>query len=73
MKAVTITKDNQSAIGNQYHVDPADLADLLPIGYILIADFAGEWYEGVVTQATFDTFYTKGMTLHNGYYAVLPK
>jgi len=73
MKACTITKDNQNALAVQYNVDLADVEDLLPLGYVLIADFGGEWYEGVISQAQFFEFYVKGDTLENDYYLVDPK
>ena len=73
MKAVKITSANVNSLSVQYHVEPADIEDLLPLGYILLAEFAGEWYEGVITQATFDEFYTVGQTLENDYFIAVKK
>jgi hypothetical protein len=73
MKGILITKSNQSKIGVQYNIDHEDFDDLVPIGYILISDFGGEWYEGVVTLPTFDEFFLKGETLENEYFVVTRK
>lgn len=73
MKGVVITAANQAAIAQQYRVEPDDYNDLLPIGYVLIADFGGEWYEGVITQLTFDEFWDKGDALLNDYFVVTAK
>jgi hypothetical protein len=71
MKGVLITAINQASLGHQYRVDPDDLDDMLPLGYILLADFGGEWYEGIITQTKFDTLYLKGDTLENDYFVVI--
>lgn len=70
MKGVKITAQNRAAIGHQYRVDEEDFDDMLPIGYVLVADFGGEWYEGVITQGTFDEFWVKGDPLENDYFVV---
>jgi len=69
MKAITITKANQNKVAGQYNIHDFDLEDVLPVGYILIAPFGYEpkGFE-VVTQDTFDLFYTRGEDLENGYW-----
>lgn len=75
MKFITIDSKNQTRIANQYNVDAEDVAELLPLGYILLADFSEEMqpYEGVVTKAHFATLYNVGAELKNGYFEALPK
>jgi hypothetical protein len=71
MKGITITADNQSSIAVQYGIDLDDLDDLLPVGYILIAHFAADQYDGVISPLTFTTLFTKGADLENEYFEVL--
>lgn len=73
MKGVIITTANQSALASQYHILKDDYDDLLPLGYILIADFGQGWIQGTITQQQFDELYTKGQDLKNDYFVVVPK
>lgn len=73
MKAITITQKNKSTIAADYLISNDDMEDLLPTGWILLADFGTPWYEGVITQAFFDTYFTKGDALENEYFDVIKK
>lgn len=73
MKAVVITEQNRASLGQQYNIDPADFDDLLPLTYLLVADFGADWMWGVCTQATFDEFFTKGAAIENGYFIAIRK
>ena len=75
MKFIIIDTKNQTRIANQYNIDVDDIAELLPLGYILLSDFNGEMqpYEGVITKAHFATLYNVGAELKNGYFEALPK
>ena len=73
MKAVTITKENQSTLATRY--GKSDLEEF-PIGYIMVANFGdnGEYrYEGILTSAKFDATFVKGEALQNGFYAISRK
>ena len=73
MKGIIITALNRPSLGQQYNIDPNDFDDLLPLTYILIADFGGSWFEGVCTQLTFDEFFIKGDAIENEYFIVTRK
>lgn len=73
LKAVKITGQNRSNLGAQYNVDPDDFDDMLPLDYVILCAFSGEWYEGVITQATFDEFWEEGQALQNDYFIATKK
>lgn len=70
MKAIIITKHNQAAIATQYRIDIDDVDIFLPIGYVLVAEFASETYLGVVEKVLFDEAFVVGQTLENEYFEV---
>jgi hypothetical protein len=70
-KAITITATNQSSLATQYGVDLEDIDELLPTGYILVAEFGAEKYDGVITTEMFTSLFTRGVDLENDYYEAL--
>jgi hypothetical protein len=73
MKGILISETNQSAVGTQWFIDADDYDDLIPVGWVLLADFGGDWYEGVMSKANFDAYYDKGEALDNEYFIVTRK
>jgi hypothetical protein len=73
VKAIVITSKNQTSIATDYGVDIEDADELLPLGWVLVASFADERYDGVIPQATLDNMFTRGATLQNDYFEIIPK
>jgi hypothetical protein len=73
VKAILITQANQNKVAVQYAMNLDDVEDLIPIGWVLLADFGSETFAGVLTQTRFDQLYTKGQVLENDYFIAVPK
>jgi len=70
MKGIYITKENQTKLAVQYGIDIDDADDLVPVDYILVADFGAEYMNGALTQSGFDSLFVKGQALENDYFVV---
>jgi hypothetical protein len=71
MKAIRITKENKAQLTNQYEMDEGFLD--LSSGLYLVAGFGDHAIEGLLTKAIFDTLYTTGSKLRNGFFEVAKK
>lgn len=72
MKAIVITKENQSSIATQYRIDLDDMDIFLPVGFVLVAEFGSETYLGVVEKSLFDAAFATGASLENDYFEATP-
>ena len=73
MKGIYITKENQTKLAVQYGIDIDDADDLVPVGYILLADFGSDYMNGTLTQSGFDLMFNKGQAIENDYFVVTVK
>lgn len=70
MKGIIITAVNQNKVAVQYGMELADVDDLIPIDWVLLADFGSDTFAGVLTQTSFNLLYNKGQALENDYFVV---
>lgn len=70
MKAILITKTNQDMLASRYALEVWDIADQLPIGNYLIADFGNEDKIETLTKAQFEATFVVGEALKNGFVAI---
>lgn len=71
VKAITITKENQSMLGQRFDVEPLDYPEALPIGYILVTDFGNDETFEVLTAQKFGITFTITNDLDNGFVAIV--
>lgn len=72
MKAIIITTENRNMLGVRYEVEPEDYDDVLPIGYILVAEYGDHMPFETVTQEVFDQkFINLNVPLLNGFFSVM--
>jgi hypothetical protein len=72
MKAVLITKTNQSKLASRYFLDAIDFDDKMPLGYYLVCDFAVEDNYELLTEVELDANFTRtGVILANEFFEIV--
>ena len=71
MKAVIITKNNQSFLVSRFGIEDVDSNEQLPIDYILVTDFGNDEKFDVLTKTKFNVFFeSTGVKLANDFFEV---
>lgn len=71
MKAVIITKNNQSFLASRYGIEDVDLNEQLPTDYILVTDFGNDEKFDVLTKTKFSLlFEATGVKIANEFFEI---